>query len=89
MKLGSKYFKDPSLRNAASARNFCSQKSITADFTSFLKDSFVGGESRKVIGWGRRYFRDILRISRNQDLEEGLAVAKISLAWLARTLLPA
>ena len=59
MKLGSKYLREPSFKNAASVRYFLSQKSRTADFTSFLNGSFFGGEFRNVIGWGRRYFNEI------------------------------
>ena len=50
--------------------------------------SFVGGLSRKVIGWGKRYFREIFWSSRSQDLEDGLAEASIFLAWLEIMLSP-
>ena len=80
MNSGMKYLRDLSRRNIASPRSLCSQKSITEDFTRFLKVNLEGGLLRNVIGWGRRYLRDILCNSRNQDFEEGLAEAKTFLA---------
>ena len=61
---------------------------MIADLTSFLKIDLEGGLLRNVMGWGRRYLREILWSSRNQDFEEGLAEAKTFLAWFARILFP-
>ena len=80
IKAGLKYLREDLFRKEASARSFLSQKSRTAVFTIFLKDCLEGGLSRKVIGWGRRYFRESFLISRNHDFEDGLAETKEFLA---------
>ena len=48
----------------------------------------MGGLSRKVIGWGSKYFREIFWSSRSQDLEDGLAEASMFLACLAMMFSP-
>ena len=43
---------------------------------SFLKTSFDGGLSRKVIGWGRWYWRQRFLTCRNQDFADGEQVSR-------------
>ena len=57
----------------ACVRSLSCQWSRTAAFTSLLKENLDGGFSRKVIGCGKLYSRNIPCTCRNQDLEEALA----------------
>ena len=45
-----------------------------------MNASFLIGFSRRVMGWGRPYLTQISLISWNQDLAEGLASIRISIA---------
>ena len=76
MKFGRKYRKD--VKGAAAFRSFSSQKSLTFDFTSFLKAYFEGGFSSKESGCGSQYWCVKDLIWKNQDLELSFAVVNKS-----------
>ena len=61
----------------ASSLRFFSQQSIILDFTLVLKNTFVGGFARVVIGSGKEFSEQISWTCRNHDLEDGLAEEKV------------
>ena len=68
-----KYFREFSLKLAASARRWVSQKSITLDFTRFLYVAFVVGYCSSVSGEEMSYLRHRSLIWRNQEPDESFA----------------